>query len=145
MRDLKTRKKCEDVLYGQSHTGSFIEWEFVKFSHKNLKCFCWFIFYYVNRLANFFDLLGKPELFPYFQNREGRASAPIETVIAAKVLITCRFTFWFMWNIKHHNHATFMNQKVVTENFIIEPTGDKYFSCCIKRLNKTLNFWNSGI
>ena len=37
-------------------------------------------------------------------------------------------TFWFLWNIKHHNHATFMNQKVVTQNFIIEPTGDKYFS-----------------
>ena len=37
-------------------------------------------------------------------------------------------TFWFLWNIKHHNHATLMNQKVVTENFIIELTGDKYFS-----------------
>ena len=37
-------------------------------------------------------------------------------------------TFWFLWNIKHHNHATFMNQKVVFQNFIIEPTGDKYFS-----------------
>ena len=36
-------------------------------------------------------------------------------------------TFWFLQNIKHHNHATFMNQKVVTQNFIIEPTGDKYF------------------
>ena len=36
-------------------------------------------------------------------------------------------TFWFLRNIKHHNHATFMNQKVVTENFIIELTGDKYF------------------
>ena len=34
-------------------------------------------------------------------------------------------TFWFLWNIKHHNHATFMNQKVVTQNFIIEPPGDK--------------------
>ena len=37
-------------------------------------------------------------------------------------------TFWFLWNIKHHNHATFMNQKVVLQNFIIEPTGDKYFN-----------------
>ena len=37
-------------------------------------------------------------------------------------------TFWFLCNIKHHNHATFMNQKVVIQNFIIEPTGDKYFS-----------------
>ena len=37
-------------------------------------------------------------------------------------------TFWFLQNIKHHNHATFMNQKVVTQNFIVEPTGDKYFS-----------------
>ena len=34
-------------------------------------------------------------------------------------------TFWFLWNIKHH--ATFMNQKVVLQNFIIELTGDKYF------------------
>ena len=47
--------------------------------------------------------------------------------IKPKVLITCRFkfwvtTFWFLQNIKHHNHATFMNQKVVTQNFIIEPT-----------------------
>ena len=33
-------------------------------------------------------------------------------------------TFWFLWNIKHHhNHAPFMNQKVVTQNFIIELTG----------------------
>ena len=39
----------------------------------------------------------------------------------------CFTTFWFLRNIKHHNHATFMNQKVVTQNFIIEPTGDKYF------------------
>ena len=39
-----------------------------------------------------------------------------------------RTTFWFLWNLKHHNHATFMNQKVVIQNFIIEPTGDKYFS-----------------
>ena len=37
-------------------------------------------------------------------------------------------TFWFLWNIKHHNHGTFMNQKVVTQNFNTEPTGDKYFS-----------------
>jgi hypothetical protein len=38
-------------------------------------------------------------------------------------------TFWFLWNNKHYNHKTFMNQKVVTQNFIIEPTaGDKYFS-----------------
>ena len=37
-------------------------------------------------------------------------------------------TFWFLWNIKHHNHETFMNQKVVLQNFIIEVTGDKYFS-----------------
>ena len=29
-------------------------------------------------------------------------------------------TFWFLRNIKHHNHATFMNQKVVSQNFIIE-------------------------
>ena len=36
-------------------------------------------------------------------------------------------TFWFLWNLKHHNHATFKNQKVVTENFIIEPTGVKYY------------------
>ena len=36
-------------------------------------------------------------------------------------------TFWFLRNIKHHNHATFVNQKVVTENFIIELTGYKYF------------------
>ena len=41
-------------------------------------------------------------------------------------------TFWFLRNIKHHNHATFMNQKVVTENFIIELTGDKYFSTIVK-------------
>ena len=27
-----------------------------------------------------------------------------------------------------NNHATFMNQKVVTQNFIIEPTCDKYFT-----------------
>ena len=37
-------------------------------------------------------------------------------------------TFWFLWNIEHHNHATFMNRKVVIQNFIIELTGDKYFS-----------------
>ena len=37
-------------------------------------------------------------------------------------------TFWFLQNIKHHNHATFMNQKVVTQNFMIAPTGDKYFN-----------------
>ena len=36
-------------------------------------------------------------------------------------------TFWFLRKIKHHNHATFMKQKVVTQNFIIELTGDKYF------------------
>ena len=43
--------------------------------------------------------------------------------VTTKVLITCRFndkmwvtTFWFLQNIKHHNHATFMNQKVVTQN-----------------------------
>ena len=41
-------------------------------------------------------------------------------------------TFWFLRTIKHHNHTTFMNQKVVTENFIIELTGDKYFSFCDK-------------
>ena len=34
-------------------------------------------------------------------------------------------TFWFL---KHHNHASFMNPKVVIQNFIIELTGDKYFS-----------------
>ena len=43
-------------------------------------------------------------------------------------------TFWFLWNIKHHNHATFMNQKVVLQNFIIELTGDKYFSSFINQL-----------
>ena len=37
-------------------------------------------------------------------------------------------TTWFLQNIKHHYYATFMNQKVVTQNFIIERTGDKYFS-----------------
>ena len=37
-------------------------------------------------------------------------------------------TFWFLWNIRDHNHATFMNQKVVLQNFIIELTGDKYFT-----------------
>ena len=36
-------------------------------------------------------------------------------------------TFWVLWNIKYHNQATFMNQKVVTQNFIIEPAGYKYF------------------
>ena len=36
-------------------------------------------------------------------------------------------TFWFLWKIKHQNHATFMSQKVVTQTFIIEPIGDKYF------------------
>ena len=36
-------------------------------------------------------------------------------------------TFWVLWNLKHHNHATFMNQKVVLQNLIIDPTGDKYF------------------
>ena len=35
---------------------------------------------------------------------------------------------YILQNIKHHNHAIFMNQKVVTQNFIIEPTGDKYFT-----------------
>ena len=24
-------------------------------------------------------------------------------------------TFWFLWNIKHHNYATFMNPKVVNQ------------------------------
>ena len=37
-------------------------------------------------------------------------------------------TFWFLWNIKHYNHPTFMNQKVVLQNFINELTCDKYFS-----------------
>ena len=37
-------------------------------------------------------------------------------------------TFWLLWKIKHQNHATFMNQKVVFQSFIIEPTDDKYFS-----------------
>ena len=32
-------------------------------------------------------------------------------------------TFWLLWN-----HAIFMNQKVVLQNFIIEQTGDKYFN-----------------
>ena len=35
---------------------------------------------------------------------------------------------WLLRNMKNHNHATVMNQKVVVQNFIIEPTGDKYFS-----------------
>ena len=43
-------------------------------------------------------------------------------------------TFWFLQNIKHHNHATFMNQKVVAQNFIMEPTGDKYFRIPAKKV-----------
>ena len=49
-------------------------------------------------------------------------------------------TFWFLWNIKHHNHATFMNQKVVFQNFIIEPTGE-YFSTMLHfEMKETMNF-----
>ena len=39
-------------------------------------------------------------------------------------------TFWFiacLWWFMFH-----MNQKVVTQNFIIEPTSDKYFSSLVK-------------
>ena len=44
-------------------------------------------------------------------------------------MITCWVTtFWFLKNIKHQNHADFMNQKVVGQTFIIEPTDDKYFN-----------------
>jgi hypothetical protein len=50
-------------------------------------------------------------------------------------------TFWFLQNIKHHNHATFMNQKVVTQNFIIEPTGDKYFSIYNSRIEVFYSFF----
>ena len=48
--------------------------------------------------------------------------SPVGSMI--KFLVT---NFWILGNIKHYNHATFMNQQVVTENSIIEPTGDKYF------------------
>ena len=47
--------------------------------------------------------------------------SPVSSII--KFLNT---TFCFLWNIKHHNHATFMNQKLVFQNFIIKPTGNKY-------------------
>ena len=54
--------------------------------------------------------------------------------LLVKVLIISRFNdkildyhFWLLWKIKHQNHVTFMNQKVVFNNFIIEPT-DEYFS-----------------
>ena len=53
----------------------------------------------------------------------------------AKVLIISQFNdrilddhFWFLWNMKHHNHATFINQKVIIQIFIIELAGDKYFT-----------------
>ena len=34
--------------------------------------------------------------------------------------------YHFLVPVEHHNHATLVNQKVVTRNFIIEHTGDKY-------------------
>ena len=34
--------------------------------------------------------------------------------------------------MKHHNPATFINQKVVIQNFIIEQTNDEYFSKWLK-------------
>ena len=50
-------------------------------------------------------------------------------LIQAKVLITSRFNDKILEHHllvpvehKHHNHTTFMNQKVVFQNFIIEPT-----------------------
>ena len=52
-----------------------------------------------------------------------KSLSPVSSMI--KFWVT---TFWFLWNIKHHNHKTFMNQKVVIQNFIIELTGDKYFN-----------------
>ena len=43
--------------------------------------------------------------------------SPVGSMI--KFLVT---NFWILGNIKHYNHTTFMNQQVVTENSIIEPT-----------------------
>ena len=60
---------------------------------------------------------------PIFNGKEVKYLSPVGSMI--KFWVT---TFWFLWNIKHHNHATFMNQKVVTQNFIIEQIGDKYFN-----------------
>jgi hypothetical protein len=55
------------------------------------------------------------------------AIAPLHNNFDTKALITSRFNdnilcqhFLVPVEHKHHNHATFMNQKVVTQNFIIE-------------------------
>ena len=52
-----------------------------------------------------------------------------------KFLVT---TFWFRRNIKHHDHATFMNKKVVTKRFIIELTVD--IVVC-KKVHKIRSVW----
>ena len=75
----------------------------------------------------------------YF-NFDLEPETPILTKVLSPVSSMIKFwmtTFWFLWNIKHRNHATFMNQKVVIQNFIIELTGNKYFSISMQKLTKS--------